>query len=101
MKISEYNTTHTTVLKPSSICRVLANESRYALLNVLLRTKEDLCVNEIAEAIGLSQSATSHQLAQLEILGLVRSVRMGKTKCYMMTDTPATKKIARIIQSLE
>ena len=66
-------------------------------MQTLLSAKRDVCVHELAEAIGISQSATSHQLAYLEARGVVRGVRMGKTMCYEPTDTPLTEKVASVI----
>ena len=84
-----------------SVMKILSNINRYDLIKLLLSTKRDLCVSELSEAVGISQSATSHQLAYLEALGVVKSVRMGKTKCYLPTDAPLTKKVARVVESLK
>ncbi|MDZ7725963.1 MAG: winged helix-turn-helix domain-containing protein [Candidatus Campbellbacteria bacterium] len=90
---------------PSNVARsaikTLSNSHRFNLMKVLLSTKRDLCVNELSEAIGISQSATSHQLSFLEAQGVVKSVRTGKTKCYLPTDTKLTEKIAKVIESLK
>lgn len=80
--------------------KVLASVSRYAILDLLLNSKEELCVNQIAERIGLSQSATSHQLAYLEVRGIIRGIRYGQTKCYVPANSVLTKKIALIIKVL-
>lgn len=81
--------------------KILGNANRYAIMRLLLNTKHDLCVHEVSEAIGISQSATSHQLAYLEARGVVLSVRMGKIKCYLPTNSPLTRKLAIIIRSLK
>ncbi|MBI2673811.1 MAG: helix-turn-helix transcriptional regulator [Candidatus Zambryskibacteria bacterium] len=60
-----------------------------------------MCVHELSEAVGISQSSTSHQLAYLEARGLVKSVRMGKTMCYEPTNVLLTKKVAKVIESLK
>jgi len=69
-------------------------------MKTLFSTKRDLCVHELSETTGISQSATSHQLAYLEACGVVESVRMGKTKCYLPTSDPIAKKVANIINAL-
>lgn len=69
-------------------------------MKLILNAKNDYCVHELSEVIGISQSATSHQLAYLETHGVVKSVRTGKTKCYMPTHSTLTKKLARVINSL-
>lgn len=84
-----------------SAMKILSNANRYDLMKLLLGTKRDLCVHELSETVGISQSATSHQLAYLEARGVVKSIRMGKTKCYLPTTAPLTKKIAHVIASLK
>ena len=81
--------------------KILSNSNRYDLMKLLINTKRDLCVYELSENVGISQSATSHQLAYLEAQGVVKSIRMGKTKCYLPTDAPLTKKVAKVIDSLK
>ena len=70
-------------------------------MKLLLSTKRDLCVHEVSEIIGMSQSATSHQLAYLEAQGVVEGHRMGQTMCYMPTGSTLTRKVEKVIQSLK
>ncbi|PIT93254.1 MAG: hypothetical protein COU06_00970 [Candidatus Harrisonbacteria bacterium CG10_big_fil_rev_8_21_14_0_10_38_8] len=84
-----------------TVIKILSNSNRYDLMNLLLSAKRDFCVNELSEKIGISQSATSHQLAYLEAYGVIRSIRMGKEKCYLPSNTPLTKKLAKVIKSLK
>ena len=81
--------------------KILSNSNRFAIMSLLFDAKKDLCVNEIAEAIGISQSLTSHHLAYLEARGVVEAHRMGQMICYIPSATPLSKKVARIIQSLK
>lgn len=81
--------------------RILSNANRLSIMKLILNAKNDYCVQELSVAIGVSQSATSHQLAYLEARGVVRSVRTGKTKCYLPTKSPLTKKLDRVINSLK
>ena len=46
----------------------------------------ELCVGDIAGALGLSESAASHQLRVLRGLGLVRSRREGRLVYYALDD---------------
>lgn len=85
----------------STVIKFLSNKSRYLMMNLIMNAKNDYCVHELSEAIGMSQSATSHQLAYLEARGVLRSVRTGKTKCYLPTNSPLTKKLAKVINSLK
>ncbi len=84
-----------------SVMRILSNINRYHLMSLLISTKRNLCVYELSEHIGLSQSATSHQLAYLEARGVVKSIRIGRTKCYFPTHTNLTKKIRTVINALK
>lgn len=102
MQKSSYKTTREdSSTKAIRAIRILSNENRFSIMKLLLSTKRDLCVQELSEAVGISQSATSHQLAYLEAYGVVKSVRTGKTKCYVPTDTTIAKKVARIVGSLK
>lgn len=44
------------------------------------------CVSDIADAIGISQSATSHQLRFLKQMGVVGNRRAGKSIYYRLID---------------
>ena len=81
--------------------KILSNANRLAIMSLLFEAKKDLCVSEIAEAIGISQSLASHQLAYLEARGVVEGHRMGQMICYIPSATPLSKKVARVIQSLK
>jgi len=80
--------------------KVLSNKHRFAIMKVLLSAPRDLCVHELSENIGISQSSTSHQLAYLQACGVVEGSRMGRTKCYVPTNEPLTRKIANVIHTL-
>ena len=83
------------------VIKILSNKNRYSIMKLILKARNDYCVRELSEALGISQSATSHQLAYLEACGVVRSVRTGKTKCYIPTNSTFTKKITKVINSLK
>ena len=52
----------------------------------LLRQNEELCVNDIAEGVELSQSAISHQLQILKQMHLIKFRREGKNIWYSLAD---------------
>lgn len=81
--------------------KILSNANRFAIMSLLFAAKKDLCVNEIAEAIGISQSLASHQLAYLEAHGVVEGHRMGQMICYVPSATSLSKKVAGVIRSLK
>lgn len=64
--------------------KVLGDPTRMRLLWALC--EEDRCVNDLAEIIGMGQSAVSHQLRLLRQARLVRYRREGKTSIYSLDD---------------
>lgn len=76
--------------------RLLSDPTRLKILKLLFSERRDFCVNEIADHIGATHSATSHQLAKLEAYNIVECYRDGKTICYERCDNPRT----RLIQQL-
>lgn len=48
--------------------------------------EEELCVNEITELLGMTQSAISHQLKVLKDSKLIANRREGKTIIYFLAD---------------
>jgi ArsR family transcriptional regulator len=64
----------------SDTFKVLAHPTRVKMIRAL--ASGELCVCEISEIIGLSVSATSHQLHQLRNLRIVRSRTEGKLVHY-------------------
>ncbi len=61
-----------------------ANETRLRIL-CLLRGRE-VCVHDIVEALGMSQSAISHQLRTLRDARLVSHRREGRHVYYRLSD---------------
>ena len=56
-------------------------------LRILLRLRESACaVGELAEQVGMEQSAVSHQLRVLRHLGFVVGVRDGRSVRYRLHD---------------
>ena len=65
--------------------QALAAASR---VRILARLRESACsVGELAEAVGMEQSAVSHQLRLLRHLGLVVGERVGRRTVYALHDT--------------
>ncbi|MDQ3834259.1 MAG: metalloregulator ArsR/SmtB family transcription factor [Actinomycetota bacterium] len=63
----------------------LASTTRIRVLFALLEV-EELPTSELAKAVGMSASATSHQLRVLRDLGLVRRRRQGRQAFYTLAD---------------
>ena len=64
--------------------RILGDATRVRILDALSRS--ELCVNDIARLLGLSESAVSHQLRLLRDVRLVRSRRSGRMVFYSLDD---------------
>ena len=62
-----------------------ADSTRVHILSLLMLHQE-LCVNDIAEAVELSQSAISHQLRILKQMHLIKYRREGKNLLYSLAD---------------
>ena len=62
----------------------LGDPTRVQVLSILLEGESS--VNDLASAIGISQSALSHQLALLRNLGFVSSRREGQKVYYRIDD---------------
>ena len=64
--------------------RVLGDPTRVRILDALARG--ELCVCDIAELAGISESAGSHQLRLLRGMRLVRPRRAGRLVYYSLDD---------------
>lgn len=64
--------------------KALGDPTRVRMLDAL--SHGELCVCDLALLIGLSQSATSHQLRLLRALRLVKSRRAGRMVFYALDD---------------
>ncbi|MHB1683638.1 MAG: ArsR/SmtB family transcription factor [Bacilli bacterium] len=72
------------VLSLSEAFKALADPTRIRMLHCLLR--RELCVCDLAEVLGMTQSAVSHQLRYLRTLRIVRNRREGNTIYYTCDD---------------
>jgi len=64
--------------------KMLGNPTRIHIL--LLLMEQDVCVGSLAEQLGMTQSAVSHQLNLLKSNKLVRRRREGKMIFYTLSD---------------
>ena len=69
----------------SEVFRVFGDSTRIRILYVLFEA--EMCVCDIAQLLGMTQSAISHQLRALKNVRLVRSRREGKTVYYSLADS--------------
>lgn len=64
--------------------RILGDPTRIKIVFAL--SKEELCVCDIANLLGVSQSAVSHSLRTLRQMNLVKFRREGKIAYYTLDD---------------
>lgn len=68
----------------ADLFKVFADTTRIKILYALM--EEDMCVACLAEVVGVSQSAVSHQLRGLKQAHLVKFRRQGKQVVYSLSD---------------
>ena len=68
----------------ADLFKIFGDSTRIKILYALLRS--ELCVCDIADLLGLTQSAISHQLRVLRSSKLVKFRRDGKTLYYSLAD---------------
>lgn len=64
--------------------RVLGDPTRLSIAWAL--SQEELCVGDLANVLGMSQSAVSHSLRALRQLRLVRYRKVGRVAYYALDD---------------
>ncbi|MCP5361064.1 MAG: winged helix-turn-helix transcriptional regulator [Hyphomicrobiales bacterium] len=84
-------------MKAVDMLKLLSNPHRLAILCHI--GEEALSVNEIAEHIGMSQSALSQHLARLKNAGLV-SCRREHNKIYYALSSKETESIITLLRKL-
>ncbi len=73
-----------TLFDLAELFKIFGDSTRIKILFVLL--DNSLSVNAIAENLGMTQSAVSHQLRILKANGLVKFTREGKSLIYSLAD---------------
>ena len=68
----------------ADLFKVFGDTTRIKILYALM--EQDLCVADLAEIIGASKSAVSHQLRTLKQARLVKFQRDGKNVIYSLSD---------------
>lgn len=69
----------------AAVFKVLANDTRLRLLHALIRADE-MCVTDLAAAVGMKPQAVSNQLQRLSDLGILSSRRDGNNIFYRLVD---------------
>ena len=68
----------------TELFRIFGDSTRIRILYVLFES--EMCVRDIAQLLGMTQSAISHQLRALKNARLVKARRDGKTVFYSLSD---------------
>jgi DNA-binding transcriptional ArsR family regulator len=79
--------------------RVLGDGTRVRILDALSRS--ELCVNDIARLLDLTESAVSHQLRILRDKRLVRARRAGRMIFYSLDDQHIVRLFAQGLEHVE
>lgn len=70
--------------KMGDLFKVFGDPTRLKIMFILF--EREVCVCDIADIIGMQQSAISHQLKTLKQANLVKARRDGKTIYYSLSD---------------
>lgn len=70
--------------KLAEFYKIFGDSTRLKILNLLVNN--EMCVNDIANSLGISQSNISHQLKILRQSNLVRVRKVGKSVYYVLSD---------------
>ena len=70
--------------KIAALFKGFSDSTRVQILYLLM--EQELCVNDIAQGVNLTQSAVSHQLHYLKQMDLIKYRREGKNLLYSLAD---------------
>lgn len=83
----------------AELFRVFGDSTRIKILYVLFES--EMCVCDIAQLLGMKQSAISHQLKNLKQARLITSRREGKSVFYSLLDDHVRSIIAQGLEHIE
>lgn len=84
VKKIDYHTDDETLYRLAELFKVFGDPTRIRILYAL--SEQEMCVQDIADALSMTQSAISHQLRILKQIALVKFRRDGKTIYYSLAD---------------
>jgi DNA-binding transcriptional ArsR family regulator len=82
----------------AQLLKLLANENRLLILCRLVLARE-LSVNDLADVVGISQSALSQHLAKMRAEGLLATRRDAQTIYYRSAD-PNAERLLALLKSI-
>jgi ArsR family transcriptional regulator len=80
----DYSADSEALYRLAELFKVFGDPTRIRILYAL--SIEELCVQDIADKLSMTQSAISHQLRILKQIALVKFRREGKTIYYSLAD---------------
>lgn len=83
----------------AELFRVFGDSTRIKILYVLFES--EMCVCDIAQLLGMKQSAISHQLKNLKQARLITSRREGKSIFYSLSDHHVRSIISQGLEHIE
>jgi DNA-binding transcriptional ArsR family regulator len=84
------------VERASALLKAVSDPTRLRMLVAL--TQVELCVHDLAQVAGISESATSHQLRLLRAHFLVSHRKVGRTVYYRLADHHVTLLLANALK---
>ncbi len=98
--MSEYNAglhaDEDVLIRAAELFKVFGDSTRIRILCALFH--RELCVQDIADELSMTQSAISHQLRILKQAALVKFRRDGKTIYYSLADDHVSTIIAQGVE---
>ena len=77
----------------------LADTNRLRILSIL--AQQEMCVGDLAAAVGMTESAVSHQLRTLRTIRLVSSRRQGRYIFYRLQDDHVFNFYQAVVEHLD
>ena len=87
------------LIELAELFKVFGDSTRIRILYVLFEA--EVCVCDIADALGMTQSAISHQLKILKQSKLVKARREGKSIFYSLADEHVEMIIEKGLEHIE
>ena len=94
-KIKNEMPTDTLVGELSDVFKVFGDGTRIRILWAIF--DKELCVYDLSQAVGMTQSAVSHQLRVLKQARLVKARRVGKNIFYSLDDEHVKRIIEQVL----
>lgn len=71
--------------KLSSFYKIIGDETRCRIIYILLES--EMCVCDLAKALGMTKSSVSHQLSKMRAANAVKYRKLGKEVYYSLDDS--------------